>query len=253
MALGAAALSLAYGAYSAWSSYETGKENAANIKTQAQISANQTIRQAEETKEQMEAQARAYDRQALSSLLEANENASGAAEELRQGEISQEKANIEQLKGEREAAMRSRLLAQEIGEQYAQFAGNGFDVAASPTDTFGSIIKSSVTEGQADISTILENANMNKWSYEEEKRTHRRSAVSDLASANASVFKAQSYSESATDYRNAAVQQMDDAQQTAAETIAYGRQAAKSAKKSGTRGAWGSLLQGAAGAFMAFK
>ena len=94
MALGAAALSLAYGAYSAWSSYETGKENAANIKTQAQISANQTIRQAEETKEQMEAQARAYDRQALSSLLEANENASDAAEELRQGEISQEKANI---------------------------------------------------------------------------------------------------------------------------------------------------------------
>ena len=126
-------------------------------------------------------------------------------------------------------------------------------MAASPTDTFGSIIKSSVTEGQADISTILENANMNKWSYEEEKRTHRRSAVSDLASANASVFKAQSYSESASDYRNAAVQQMDDAQQTAAETIAYGKQAAKSAKKSGTRGAWGSLLQGAAGAFMAFK
>ena len=253
MALGAAALSLAYGAYSAWSSYETGKENAANIKTQAQLSANQTLRQAEETKEQMEAQARAYDRQSLSALLEANENASDAAEELRQGEISQEKANIEQLKGEREAAKRSRLLAQEIGEQYAQFAGNGFDVAASPTDTFGSIIKSSVTEGQADISTILENANMNKWSYEEEKRTHRRSAVSDLASANASVFKAQSYSESASDYRNAAVQQMDDAQQTAHETLEYGKQAAKSAKKSGTRGAWGSLLQGGIGAFMAFK
>ena len=253
MALGSAALSLAYGAYSAWSSYETGKENAANIKTQAQLTANQTLRQAEETKEQYEAQARAYDRQSISALLEANEHASDAAEELRQGEISQEKANIEQLKGEREAAKRSRLLAQEIGEQYAQFAGNGFDVAASPTDTFGSIIKSSVTEGQADISTILENANMNKWSFEEEKRTHRRSAVSDLASANASVFKAQSYSESAADYRNAAVSQMDNAQQTAQETIEYGNQAAKSAKKSGVRGAWGSLLQGGIGAFAAFK
>lgn len=253
MALGAAALSLAYGAYNAWSSYETGKENAANIKTQAQMSANQTIRQAEEAKAQMEAQARAYDRQALSSLLEANENASAASEELRQGEISQEKANIEQMKGEREAAKRSRLLAQEIGEQYAQFAGNGFDVAASPTDTFGSIIKSSVAEGQADISTILENANMNKWSYEEEKRTHRRSAVSDLASANASVFKAQSMNESAADARNAAVRQMDDAQKSAAETIAYGNKAAKAAKKSGTRGAWGSLLQGGIGALAAFK
>ena len=141
---------------------------------------------------------------------------------------------------------RSRLLAQEIGEQYAQFAGNGFDVAASPTDTFGAIIKSSVTEGQADISTILENANMNKWSFEEEKRTHRRSTASDLASANASVFKAKSYSESATDYRNAAVQQMDNAQLTAAETIAYGKRAAKAAKKSGWRGMWGQFLQGAA-------
>ena len=246
MGVGAAVLSLAAGAWSGWSSYQTGKENAANIKAQAQISANQTLRQAEETKEQMEAQARAYDRQSLSSLLEANEHASGAAEELRQGEISQEKANIEQLKGEREAAKRSRLLAQEIGEQYAQFAGNGFDVAASPTDTFGSIIKSSVTEGQADISTILENANMNKWSFEEEKRTHRRSTASDLASANASVFKAKSYSESATDYRNAAVQQMDNAQLTAAETIAYGKRAAKAAKKSGWRGMWGQFLQGAA-------
>ena len=253
MAVRAAVLSLASGIYSGWSSYQSGKENAANIKTQAQISANQTLRQAEETQEAYNAQARAYDRQSLSSLLEANEHASDASEELRQGEISQEKANIEQLKGEREAAKRSRLLAQEIGEQYAQFAGNGFDVAASPTDTFGSIIKSSVTEGQADISTILENANMNKWSYEEEKRTHRRSAASDLASANASVFKAQSYSESASDYRNAAVQQMDDAQQTAQETLEYGKQAAKSAKKSGTRGAWGSLLQGGIGAFMAFK
>ena len=232
--------------YSAWSSNQAGKEQAANIKAQAKMSANQQLRQAEEAKEQMEAQARAYDRQSLSALLEANENASAASEELRQGEISQEKANIEQMKGEREAAKRSRLLAHEIGEQYAQFAGNGFDVAASPTDTFGSIIKSSVTEGQADISTILENANMNKWSYEEEKRTHRRSAISDLASANASVFKAQSLNESAADARNAAVQQMDNAQQSAAETIAYGNKAAKAARKSGRRGAWGAVLKGVA-------
>lgn len=253
MALGAAALSLAYGAYSAWSSYESGKENARNIENQARLSAENMRRQAQETEEQYKAQARALNRQSLSSLMEANENAQSAAEELRQGEISQEKANIEQIKGEREAAKRSRLLAQEIGEQYAQFAGNGFAVDASPTDTFGSIIKSSVTEGQADISTILENANLNKWSYEEEKRTHRRNAVSDLASANAAVFKSQSLNESAKDYREAAIRQRTNAEAAAQETIEYGEEAAKAARKAGRRGAIGGALQGAIGAFAAFK
>ena len=248
MALAATALGLMAVAtgYNAWSANQAGKAQASDIKRQSQLQAANIMREANATAEAQRATARQYERQSLMDMMEAGNQKFRADEELRQGEIAQEKANIEQLKGEREAARRSRLLAQEIGEQYAQFAGNGFDVAASPTDTFGSIIKSSVTEGQADISTILENANMNKWSFEEEKRTHRRSTASDHASANASVFKAKSYSESATDYRNAAVQQMDNAQLTAAETIAYGKRAAKAAKKSGWRGMWGQFLQGAA-------
>ena len=243
-----AATSAAAAGVGAWSAYETGKENAANIREQAEISANQTRRQAEEQKKAMEAQARGLDRQSLAALMEANERAQGASEELRQGEISQEKANLEQLNGEREAARRSRILAQEIGEQYAQFAGNGFAVDASPTDTFGSIIKTSTAEGQADITTILENANLNKWSYEEEKRAHRRNAASDLASANASVFKARSLSEGAADYRTAAAEQQANAEIAARETLAYGRRAAKAQRKSGIRGAIGGAL-GAVGSF----
>ena len=184
------------------------------------------------------------DRQATSSLMEANESAKGAAEELRQGEIAQEKANIEQLKGEREAAKRSRLLAQEIGEQYAQFAANGFDVAANPEDTFGSILKTATAEGQADITTILENANMNKWSFEEEKRTRRRSAASDLSSANASVFKARSLGESAADYRRAGAEGVVNAELAARDTLRYAKRAASAQRRSGLRGAIGSVVGG---------
>ena len=235
------ALSAGYGA---WSANQQGKEQAANIKRQSQIQANSIIREANATAEAQRATARQYERQSLMDMMEAGNQKFRADEELRQGEIAQEKANIEQIKGEREAARRSRLLAQEIGEQYAQFAGNGFAVDANPNDTFGAIIRSSVTEGQADISTILDNAMMNQWTFEEEKRTQQRNAANSLQGANNYVFKSQSDIASGQDARSAAALTLSNAQSAAADTLSYGRAAAKAARSSGKRSAWGSILGG---------
>ncbi len=243
IAIGTMAAGATYGAYS---SYQQGKENASNIMAQAKLQASEIQRQAAAQAEAQNAAAREADRRSAMDLLEANNQAFQAGEELRQGEIAQERANLEQVKGEREAAKRSRLLAQEIGQQYANFAANGIAVDASPTDTVGSVIMSTAAEGQADISTILENAELNQWTYEEQKRTMRRSAANTLAGANNSVFKAQSDAASAADARKAAATTLANGRAAAADTLAYGRSAAKAARRSGVRGMWGSLLTGSA-------
>ena len=243
------ALSAGYGA---WSSNQQGKEQAANIKRQSQLQAADILRQANATAEAQRAEARQYERQSLMDMMEAGNQKFRADEELRQGEIAQEKANIEQMKGEREAARRSRILAQEIGEQYAQFAGNGFAVDANASDTFGAIIRSSTTEGQADISTILENAKMNQWTFEEEKRTQQRNAANSLQGANNLVFKAQSDAESAADARKSAALTLENARQSAQETLAYGRKAARATKKAGRLALISGLLGGGASAYTAW-
>lgn len=230
--------------FNAWSANQQGKENAANIKRQAQLEADNIRRAAQATAEAQRAQARQYQRQSMMDMLDADKEKFRADEEMRQGEIAQEKANIEQIKGEREAARRSRLLAQEIGQQYAQFAGNGFAVDAGPQDTFGAIIRSSAAEGQADVSTILDNAKMNQWTFEEEKRTQQRNAANSLQGANNFVFKAQSDQASAQDAQSAAALTLSNAEAAAQQTIKYGKAAAKDARKSGRRAAIGTLLEG---------
>ena len=243
LALGLMAASTGYAMYS---NYQQGKENAANIRAQSQLQANEIQRQAAQAAAAQNAQAAQEDRKATQSLLEAGNQKFKADEEMRQGEIAQERANLEQLKGEREASKRSMQLAQEIGAQYANFAANGIAVDASPTDTVGAVIKSSATEGQADISTILENAKLNQWTYEEQKRTMQRSAVGSLMGANNAVLRAQNETAAGADYRNAARQTIENGRQAAAETLAYGDAAASAAKKAGRRAMWGSLLQGGA-------
>ncbi len=230
-------------------SYMNSKEEAKLIRRQSQIQAQQIQREAAATAEAQQAEARALDRRSIMDMLDAHREKFRADEELRQGEIAQEKANIEQMKGEREAARRSRILAQEIGEQYAQFAGNGFAVDASPTDTLGYIIKSSTAEGQADISTILDNAMMNQWTFEEEKRTQQRNAANSLQGANNLVFKAQADAASAADARTAASTTLNNARLSAAETLAYGRQAARATRKAGRLALISGLLGGGASAY----
>ena len=248
MELGVAGLVMtAIGAgYNAWAANQAGKAQASDIKRQSQLQAANIMREANATAEAQRAQARQFERTSLMDMMEAGNQKFRADEELRQGEIAQEKANIEQMKGEREAARRSRMLAQEIGEQYAQYAGNGFAVDAGPTDTLGAIIRSSTTEGQADISTILDNAKMNQWTFEEERRTQQRNAANSLQGANNLVFKAQIDQASGQDARKAAALTMSNARAAAADTLSYGRAAARAARKSGRRAAWGAGLGGAA-------
>ena len=243
LTLGLMAAATGYGMYS---SYQQGKENAANIKAQSQMQANEIQRQAEQAAAEQQAAAAEQDRRSTQSLLEAGNQKFKADEEMRQGEIAQERANLEQLKGEREANKRSRMLAQEIGSQYANFAANGIAVDASPTDTVGAVIKSTAAEGQADISTILENAALNQWTYEEQKRSMQRSAIGSLMGANNATLRAQNMADAGADYRKAAAQTLANGRQAAQETLAYGASAARSARKAGNRAMWGSLLSGAA-------
>ncbi len=262
MAMAAATLGLMAAAtgYSMYSNYQQGKENAANIQAQAQLQAKQIQQNAAQQAQQLALQAEQINQQAdnanraaSQSLLEAGNQKFKADEEMRQGEIAQERANLEQLKGEREASKRSMQLAQEIGSQYANFAANGIAVDASPTDTVGAVIKSSAAEGQADISTILENARMNQWTYEEQKRSMQRSALGSLMGANNAVLRAQGQTDAAADYHKSAASYVGAANQTIAngnqaakDTLAYGEAAAKAAKSAGRRAMWGSLLQGGA-------
>lgn len=122
-------------AYSAYSSYEQGVAAEQAAKAQA---------------EQYKAQAAILEQQAL--------------ENDRQAKYENERAGIAQVQGELEAEKRSRLLAAEIGSLYAAYAGNGLLVDGGENDTFGAVLKSSVAEGQADISTIRDNAAINVWS-----------------------------------------------------------------------------------------
>ncbi len=238
---------------SAYGAYQEGKENAENTKMQGELNAQAIERNAAAEAEQMRAQADAYDRKSAQDLLEANNQVFKAREELRQGDIAQEKANIEQLKGEREAAKRSRILAQEIGSQYAQYAANGFAVDASPTDTFGSILNTTATEGQADIDTILDNAKLNQWTLEEEKRTQQRNAAQSLTGANYGVFRSQSDAASAADARKAASTTLANAHEAAMQTREFAWQSARSQRKAANRKMWGEGLKTVATGIKSFS
>lgn len=100
-----------------------------------------------------------------------------AAEQQYQAQLEMERAGIAQVQGEQAAEARSRLLAAEIGSNYAAWAGNGLLVdGAGGLDTFGSVLTSSVAEAQTDISTIQDNAAINVW-------THQANASSLIAGA----------------------------------------------------------------------
>lgn len=231
----------------AYSAYQEGKENAENTKMQGELNAQAIERNAAAEAEQMRAQAAAYDRKSTQDLIESNNQVFRAREELRQGDIAQEKANIEQLKGEREAAKRSRVLAQEIGSQYAQYAANGFAVDAKATDTFGAILNTTATEGQADINTILDNAKLNQWTLEEEKRTQQRNAAQSLTGANYGVFRSQSDAASASDARKAASTTLANAHEAAMQTREFAWQSARSQRKAARNKMWGEILDGGTG------
>ncbi len=213
------------GIYGAYAQNEAAKEQAELAKRQAEAQAAALQRQAEE-----------HVRQTASKNLEAANYQKQAGEELRAAAVEDQKAIIEQQKGEREAARRSMLLAQEIGSQYANYAANGFLVdSGSGTDTFASILKSTATEGAADISAIQEESEMNRWSFEERARALRVGAGNTLASANASKMQAENLMFSAQNAREAA-----------SDTLKNGYAAASAYKKQGKRALRGGILSAGA-------
>ncbi len=101
-----------------------------------------------------------------------------ARENEKQAKLENERASIAQIQGEQEAAKRSRALAADIGSLYANFAGNGLlvDGGLGTKDTVGSVLTTTVAEGQQDISTIRDNTAINIWE-------HQANANSLIASA----------------------------------------------------------------------
>lgn len=103
-----------------------------------------------------------------------------AAQQSYQAKLNEERAAVAQLQGEQEAAKRSRAMAAEIGSQYANYAGNGLMVDGVGKDTLGDVLKTTVTEADADIKTIRDNAAMNVWTYKANASAQRASAQNSL-------------------------------------------------------------------------
>jgi len=168
--------------YAGVSSYQAGKaqqeaanEAAAAAQVQGQI-------QAEAARQQAEAQAAEYERQAR---------------------MEQARAGIEQIQGEQEAEKRSRQLAASVGSLYANYAGNGLLVDGNPSDTLGAALRTEVAEGQADISTIRDNAAMNVWTRESNANSLLTSAGNTrIAGVNAATAYIQSGKNEATSLVN---------------------------------------------------
>ena len=116
-----------------------------------------------------------------------------AAAYRNQANVARQQAINEQIKGEQEAAKRSRLLAADIGSQYANWAGNGLMVDGNGKDTLGDVLRTTTTEGVADIRTIKDNAAMNMWTYQANAASYSQSAATAtmLAKMQAREFRRQ--------------------------------------------------------------
>ena len=149
--------------FSAYSSYQAGKQAVSDAKAQAEMQKLQA--------EQYAKQAEAYN--------------TAAADSERLSKIELEKAGIAQIQAEQEAEKRSRALAADIGSVYASAAGNGLLVNGDGSDSFANVLKSTVEEAQMDFSTIKDNGRMNIWE-------HQSNAQSLLATAQQQRLSAQS-------------------------------------------------------------
>ena len=150
---------IAGSSYGAYSAYEQGKA---------------AEQQAKAANEQEKAQASAY--------------AAQASESERQAELERDRAGIAQIQGEREAERRSRALSAEIGSIYAATAGNGLLVDGNEDDTFASVVRSSVAEGQSDLTTIRDNTAISVWDHQANERALlAQAAIQRGAAANSIV------------------------------------------------------------------
>lgn len=94
-----------------------------------------------------------------------------------QAGIEQKKAAQAQEQGEMEAARRSRLLAYDIGNAYAQWAGNGLLVDTS-NDSLGELLTNNAREAGQDIGIIKTNTANAVWEHEMNRTSALMSAAS---------------------------------------------------------------------------
>ena len=94
-----------------------------------------------------------------------------------QAGIEKKKAAQAQEQGEMEAARRSRLLAYDIGNAYAQWAGNGLLVDTS-NDSLGELLTNNAREAGQDIGIIKTNTANAVWEHEMNRTSALMSAES---------------------------------------------------------------------------
>lgn len=99
-------------------------------------------------------------------------NAQGQA----QAKIYAKQAEVAQQQGEKEAERRSKILAQDIGSAYSNYAANGLLVDGTSGGTLGDVLKTTRQEANDDISTINENTANNVWTYKANEAYTRSSA-----------------------------------------------------------------------------
>lgn len=94
-----------------------------------------------------------------------------------QADIEHKKSAQAQEQGEMEAARRSRLLAYDIGNAYAQWAGNGLLVDTS-NDSLGELLTNNAREAGQDIGIIKTNTANAVWEHEMNRTSALMSAAS---------------------------------------------------------------------------
>jgi hypothetical protein len=176
---------VAASAYSAYSSAQMSRANAKAAAQQQQIAAQQQ-------------------------RLQAEAQQAAAADLERQAANEQAKAGIAQMQAEQEAERRSRIMANDIGSAYANYAGNGLLVEGGDDDTFGRVLTTTVKEAEQDISTIKDNGRMSVWDYKSNAeslmvsaRTQRLSSRSSLLGEQSSLIGAAASRKNAKYYNQA--------------------------------------------------
>lgn len=178
----------AYGAYVALAAYAT----AAGVSLYSGYRANQAAKQS--ARMQTRASDAAAAAQQAAAKAQSDQLRDQAELAALQAGIEQKKAGVAQEQGEVEAARRSRALAADIGNAYAQWAGNGLLVDGGE-DSLGHLLTSNVREAGEDIGIIRTNTqntvwehDMNRTSYLMSEQSLRRQAKSALAVGGANAY-----------------------------------------------------------------
>lgn len=107
--------------------------------------------------------------------------------------IEEKKSAIAQEQGEIEQARRSRMLAADIGNAYAQWAGNGLLVDGGD-DSLGDLLSANVREAGQDIGIIKSNTQNAVWEHQMNKsmslisaKSYENQAGNALAVGNANA------------------------------------------------------------------